>query len=65
MATRIWGMSGGEPGHTYVTEGVGSAVSADTVELTVDLADSLTREQVLEILEAFKTHILQGIWPPA
>ena len=64
MATRLYGLSRGEF-NTYVTEGVGSAVSADSVELTVDLAASLTKEDVILALDHIKAHVLKGNWPPA
>lgn len=64
MATRLYGVSLGETPDD-VAEGVGSAVSADTVELTVDLADSLTRQEVLLAIDNIRQHILEGIWPPA
>jgi len=72
MATRIYGISAGE---TNVTEGVGSAVAADSVELTVELASTavnttggtraLDKVEVLEAIERIKNHIIEGNWPPA
>jgi hypothetical protein len=64
MATRIYGVSRGEQ-YNQVTEGVGTAVASDSVELTVDLAANLTREDVLLALEKFNMHIVNGNWPPA
>lgn len=64
MATRRYGISRGENAQ-QVTEAVGSAVSSDSVELTVDLASNLTREDVLLALEKIKQHIFKGNWPPA
>jgi hypothetical protein len=64
MATRIYGVSRGEQ-YNQVTEGVGAAVASDSVELTVDLAANLTREDVLLALEKFNMHIVNGNWPPA
>lgn len=64
MATRIYGISRGEQ-YNQVTEGVGAAVAADSVELTVDLASGLTREDVLLALEKIEMHIIKGNWPPA
>ncbi len=65
MATRLYGASRGEGDKTLIAEGVGSAVAADDVELTVDLAVSLTRSEVLLLLERIKNHIAGGDWPPA
>lgn len=64
MATRRYGISRGE-NMDQVAEAVGSATAADGVELTVDLAVGLTREDVLLALEKFEAYILKGNWPPA
>lgn len=64
MATRLYGISRGE-NIDQVTEGVGSATAADGIELTVDLAVSLSKEDVLLALEKFAAHIIKGNWPPA
>lgn len=69
MATRKYGLSVGET-EFQVTEGVGAAVGADSIELTVDLAGTgLTtasgKEKVLLALEMFKAWIVKGNWPPA
>ena len=64
MATRIYGISRGES-RQQITEGVGSVVAADSVELTVDLASSLTKEDVLLALNKIEQHIINGDWPPA
>jgi len=65
MATRIYGVSQGEEQAAYVTEGVGSAVSADTVELTVDLADGMTKAEVIRAVERILEHITKNQWAPA
>jgi hypothetical protein len=64
MATRIYGVSRGET-EFQVVEGVGAAVAADGVELTVDLAVSLTKEDVILAVDRIKNHIIKGNWPPA
>lgn len=64
MATRLYGLSRGET-EFQVTEGVGSAVAADDIELTVDLAKNLTKSEVLIKLDELKNHITKGNWPPA
>lgn len=64
MATRRYGISRGE-NIDQVAEAVGAAVAADSIELTVDLAVGLTREDVLLALEKIGAHILKGNWPPA
>lgn len=74
MATRIYGAN---PGFVLenVTEGVGSATASKNVELTVDLASTIvndagvtrtiSKNEVLIILELFQQYIIRGIWPPA
>lgn len=64
MATRIYGLSRGQT-EFEVTEDVGSAVSSDDIEVTVDLAKNLEKSEVLQKLEEIKNHILKGNWPPA
>lgn len=65
MATRRYGVSRGEPYGTAVVEGVGAAVAADSVELTVDLAANMSKLDVLEALELIERKIMNGQWPPA
>lgn len=64
MATRLYGITRGE-NEFSITEGAGSATSADNIELTVDLAVSLTKNEILLALEMIKNHILKGNFPPA
>lgn len=69
MATRRYGLSAGET-EFQVTEAVGAAVAADSIELTVDLAGtSLTgadgKHRVIMALDMLKAHIIKGNWPPA
>ncbi len=64
MATRRYGISEGE-NRTEVTEAVGAATASDTVEVTIDLADNMTRAGVLNAIDLVKQHIVEGIWPPA
>lgn len=69
MATRIYSISVGDVAN-QVTEGVGAAVAAESIELTVDLGDAnispaTGRDKVLQALEHIKNHIIAGNWPPA
>lgn len=64
MATRRWGVSRGE-NMEQVTEAVGAAVAADSVELTVDLAANMGKAEVLQALEYIKKSIIADVWPPA
>ena len=74
MATRLYGAN---PSYTLeqVTEGVGSATSAHNVELTVDLSSSIvtdsgatrsiSKNEVLLILDLFEQYITRSNWTPA
>ena len=64
MATRRWGISQGER-FTNVTEAVGAATASDSVELTVDLAPGLDRQEVINALELIIAYIHEHDWPPA
>lgn len=74
MATRLYGANVGF--HLEdVTEGVGSATTSHSIELTVDLATNLVTEgsstrqilknEVLIALNLFEQYIIKGKWPPA
>lgn len=64
MATRRYGLSRGET-EFQVTEGVGAATNADDVEVTVDLAKSLDKNDVIIKLKEIINHLVKGNWPPA
>lgn len=64
MATRRYGLSRGET-EFNVLEGVGAAVATDDIELTINLAANIPRNEVLIALDHFRNHILKGMWPPA
>jgi hypothetical protein len=64
MATRRYKISRGETEFDIV-EDVGAATNSDNIELTVDLAVSLERDEVLRALEMIRNHIISGQWPPA
>lgn len=64
MATRRYGLSQGET-FDQVTEAVGAAIVTDSVEITIDLASSLSREDVLLAIEKIENYITQNNWPPA
>lgn len=79
MATRLYGLSPGETpgvaGTVAIAEGAGSATSADSVEVTIDLATTtvhtaattrgMTQDEALECLQRIMDHIAKGNWPPA
>lgn len=70
MATRRWGISPGQNEY-QTTESVGAAVAANSVELTVDLANLAgtgkppSRQDVIDGIEKLRNWILRGVWPPA
>ena len=75
MATRRYKISVGETEFAIVEE-AGAAVNSDTVELTVELANTavntagggtrtIEKEEVLRALSMMHNHILKGNWPPA
>lgn len=63
MATRLYGISRGE-GQEQIAESIGVATT-DTVELTIDLAAGLTREEVVVLLDRITRYILEHDFPPA
>lgn len=64
MATRLYGISRGE-NMNGVVSGVGSATSADNVEITIDLAANMQKSEVLDSIEKIKNYIFNNQWPPA
>lgn len=74
MATRRYKISVGV-GEFSIVEEAGAAVNSDTVELTVELANtavgtasgtrSVSKQEVLECIDKIKNHIIKGIWLPA
>lgn len=62
MADRIYGLDRGD-----VEENVSEGSSSPTkdVEIVIDLAVSLEKSEVLQLIEMIKNHILKGNWPPA
>jgi hypothetical protein len=64
MAERFYGIDRGEQGVRNVTEGNSSTATTD-VELRVDLAANMNKDEVLYAIESIKDAIIQDIWPPA
>ena len=65
MATRRYSLNAGET-EFQVLEEAGSAVAAETIELTFDLAGTaITKERLILALKMLENHIMKGIWPPA
>ncbi len=64
MAERFYGIDRGEQGVRNVTEGSGSTATTD-VEVRVDLAANMSKQEVLLAIDTLKEAILQDTWPPA
>lgn len=64
MATRRYSLAKGETEFS-VTEAVGAAVATKAMEFTFDLAQSITKQDIMIALDQFKNHILKGNFPPA
>lgn len=62
MADRIYGLDRGD---TEFDVSEGSSSPTKDVEVVVDLAVSLEKEEVIRALEMIKNHIIKGNWPPA
>lgn len=62
MAHRFWGVNLGQHQADVVE---GAATNATNVEVNLDLAIGMSREEVLRALELIKTKIVMDVWPPA
>ena len=62
MATCRYGISRGEA-QDAVAEAVGAA-TVDDIELTIDLAAGMTREDVLLLVDRLSRYILENDFPP-
>lgn len=62
MASRYWGSDKGDH-QEAVAEG--AATNNKDVEVVVDLASGLTRDEVLIQLKQITNKIMEDIWPPA
>jgi hypothetical protein len=63
MADRFYGLDRGDNEFTVVTEQATSPTK--DVEIAVDLAVSLEKSEVLQLIDMIKNHIIEGDWPPA
>jgi hypothetical protein len=64
MADRFYGIDRGEQGVRNVTEGSSSTATTD-VEVRVDLAANMSKQEVLLAIDVLKEAIFQDTWPPA
>ena len=62
MATRRYGISRGDA-QDAIVEAVGAA-TVDDIELTLDLAAGMTREEVLLLIDRLSRYILENDYPP-
>jgi hypothetical protein len=65
MATRKYniGRDGSRP--QDVTEATGAAVSSGAIQVTVDMAQDLSKREIMRGLDTIKKRIQEGNWPPA
>jgi hypothetical protein len=64
MADRFYGIDRGEQGKGEVTEGSSSTATTD-VEVRIDLAANMEKQEVLNALDVIKQAIFEDTWPPA
>lgn len=64
MAERFYGLDRGEQGIGEVTEGSATTATTD-VEVRIDLAASMEKQEVLNALDVIKARIFEDTWPPA
>lgn len=62
MADRIYGLDRGDTEFSVAED---SSSPTKDVEVVVDLAVSLEKSEVIQLLDMIKNHILKGNWPPA
>lgn len=62
MADRFYGLDRGD---TEFDVSEGSSTPTKDIEVAVDLAVSLEKSEVLQLLDMIKNHIVKGDWPPA
>lgn len=64
MAERFYGIDRGESGKGDVTEGSATTATTD-VEVRIDLAASMDKQEVLRAIDIIKQAIFEDTWPPA
>lgn len=67
MASRYYGINRGQTLNGYGTAVVaeGSSTGTKDLEIAVDLSKSLTKLEVLLLIDELKQYITKGNWPPA
>ena len=63
MADRFYGIDRGANAFADVVDG--SSSPTKDVEIVIDLAVSLERSEVLQLIDILKDRILADTWPPA
>jgi len=62
MAKRYWGANQGQTEFQVLES---SATNSTQLELVLDLAGGLSKNDVLILIEEIKNTIVKDIWPPA
>ena len=62
MATRRFMLNRGETEFS-VTEATGAATATKDIELTFDLAKSITKAELIIALEDFQNYVLKSLYP--
>lgn len=65
MATRKYNIPVGATRDADVTEAVGAAITSGVVQVTVDLAVTATKREVLHAIDTVSRYIRRHDWPPA
>lgn len=64
MAQRYYGVDRGEQDKRNVTEGSSTTATLD-VEVRIDLAATMSKQEVLLALNTIEQAIFEDTWPPA
>lgn len=65
MATQKYNVAKSGTRDKDVTTATGSAITGGVVEITVDLAVTATKREVLRSIETIAAYIRKNNWPPA
>lgn len=65
MATQRYNVAKSGTMDKDVTTATGSAISSGVVQVTVDLAVTATKREVLRSIETIARYIRKNNWPPA
>jgi hypothetical protein len=65
MATHKYNVAKSGTRDKDVTAAVGAAITSGVVEITVDLAVTATKREVLRSIDTVARYIRKNAWPPA